>query len=79
VVGGSTAAWRAIAAEICGNDVRKRDARMSLAERNGRWQGHRRAVCLFSSIRIATGWPINVRVRRQNALFLQVRKDRLVS
>jgi hypothetical protein len=44
VVGGFNAARRAIAAEISGNDVRKRNARMSLAERNGRWQGHRRAV-----------------------------------
>jgi hypothetical protein len=43
VVGGFTAARRAIAAEICGNDVRKRDARMSLAERNDRWQGRGRA------------------------------------
>jgi len=63
VVGGFTAARRAIAAEICGNDVCKRDARMSLAERNDRWQGHRRAVRFFSSIRIATGCPIIVRLR----------------
>jgi hypothetical protein len=70
VVGGFNAARRAIIAEICGNEVRKRDARMSLAERNGRWQGHRRAVCFFSSIRIAAGCPIIVRVRQQNELFL---------
>jgi hypothetical protein len=63
VVGGFTAARRAVAAEICGNDVRKRDARMSLAERNDRWRGHRRAVCFFSSIRIATGCVIIARVR----------------
>jgi hypothetical protein len=72
VVGGFTAARRAIIAEIYGNDVRKRDVRMSLVERNGRWQVRRRAVCFLSSIRIAAGCPIVVRMRRQNVLFLQV-------
>jgi hypothetical protein len=62
--GGFTAARRAIAAEICGNELRKRDERVSLAERQRLAEMASACGPLLAFNVDRGGCPIIVRMRR---------------